>query len=376
MANPSQKQKQKPKTGNFLDKFERDCDKIDGVITIDEPPRYWTSFGNHAVNRVMSGSFYRGIPQGRITAICGPSSAGKSFLVGNLCKQAQLEGSIIVAIDSENALDKQFMTAIGVDTTSGYKYISLSTISQATKVVQTFLEQYKSEFGGGEDVPNVLIVVDSLDYLMSDAEAKAADSGDIQFDQGQHTRMLKSMLRTWVQLIKGLNVSIVVTKQVYKARQDQLLAGEGAWVINDAMRYACSQILLATRLKLKDEGNKDPLGSIVGIRLKVEGFKTRFCAPFSVSTVAVPYATGMDQYSGIFDIAVHMGIVTRSGAWYKIEGDETSYRGDDIKNSNELMDRLVQMCEAKNVSHFDTVADLTDVFVEVTDNTPVKRRTE
>ena len=84
----------------------------------------------------------------------------------------------------------------------------------------------------------------------------------------------------------------------------------------------------------------------------------------------------MDQYSGIFDIAVHMGIVTRSGAWYKIDGDDTSYRGDDIKNSDELMDRLVQMCEAKNISHFDTVADLTDVFVEVTDNTPVKRRTE
>lgn len=365
--------KEKNKSFDFLDAFEKEVSKIEGVVTIDEPPRYWTSFGCYAINRVMSGSFFQGVPQGRITAVCGPSSAGKSFLVGNLCKQAQQEGSLILVIDSENALDKKFMTNIGVDTTSGYKYISLSTITQATKTVQSFLEGYKANFGEGEDIPRVLIVVDSLDYLMSDAEAKASVSGEVAFDQGQQTRMLKSMLRTWVQLIKGLNVSIVVTKQVYKARQDQLLAGEGIWVVNDAIRYACSQMLLATRLKLKEDGSKDPLGTVVGIRLKAEGFKTRFTAPFQTTTVVVPYTTGMDPFSGMFDIAVHSGVITKSGSWYSME-DGVNRRRTEIEEDPALMLEVVKLCEAKQLSFVNTMNLVADSLVEVTDNEPVKRK--
>lgn len=358
----------------FLKDFNKDLEKMEGVVTYDEPPRYWTSFGSHAINRVMSGSFMRGIPQGRITALCGPSSAGKSFLAGNLVKQAQAEGSIVLVLDSENALDSTFMSNIGVDTENeSYTRVSLSTITQATKIVQMFLEGYKADGGAKPDSPRVLIVVDSLDYLMTEAEAKAAETGDVQFDQGQHTRMLKSMLRTWVQLIKSLNVSIVVTKQVYKARQDQLLAGEGAWVVNDAIRYACSQILLATRLKLKEEGSKDPMGDVVGIRLKAEGFKTRFCAPFQVTTVQVPYETGINQFSGMFDIAVSLGVIKKSGSWYALAEDGESKRRSDFEDDPEMMKKLVESCEAKQAQFVNMMGDLQDTFVEMTDNNPVKR---
>lgn len=364
--------KEKNKGFDFLDSFEKDVSKIKGVVTIDEPPRYWTQFGCYAINRIMSGSFFQGIPQGRITAICGPSSAGKSFLLGNLCREAQKEGSLILAIDSENALDKTFMTNIGVDVNSGYKYISLTTIAQATKTVQTFLEGYKANFGEGDDIPRVLIVVDSLDYLMSDAEAKATAAGDVAFDQGQQTRMLKTMLRTWAQLIKGLNVSIVVTKQVYKARQDQLLAGEGIWVINDAIRYACSQMLLATRLKLKEEGSKDPFGQTVGIRLKAEGFKTRFTAPFQTTTVVVPYTTGMDPFSGMFEIAVHCGVIKKNGSWYTLE-DGINKRRTEIEGNPEVMLEIVKQCEAKQIKFVNTMSLVSESMTEVTENEVVKR---
>jgi len=359
---------------DFLKSFDKELEKMDGVVTTDQPPRYWTSFGSHAINRVMSGSFLRGIPQGRITAICGPSSAGKSFLAGNLVKQAQAEGSIVLVLDSENALDSTFMSGVGVDTDSpSYKRISLSTITQATKIVQMFLEGYKADNGESGESPRVLIVVDSLDYLMTEAEAKAADTGDVQFDQGQHTRMLKSMLRTWVQLIKNLNVSIVVTKQVYKARQDQLLAGEGLWVVNDAIRYACSQILLATRLKLKQEGSKDPMGDVIGIRLKAEGFKTRFGSPFQTTTVHVPYETGIDPFSGMFDIAVSLGVIVKSGSWYSLVEDGESKRRTDFEGDPEMMARIVNLCEAKQAKFVNMMAEIQEDFVEVTDNQSVKR---
>lgn len=362
----------------FLDDFAKEVSKMEGVSLSSEPPRYWHSFGNHAINRIMSGSFYRGVPQGRITALCGPASAGKSFLAANLVlnTQAMEEESVTYIIDSENALDKVFMAGIGADVDrDGYFYTSPDTIPQTAKLVSKFIAGYKAQYGSAEDAPRVLIVVDSLDMLMTEAEKKAADSGDMQFDQGQHSRMLKSLLRSWVQDIKTLNISIVVTKQVYRARQDQLLQGEGAWVINDAIRYACSQILLATRLKLKGEKATPSAttAEIIGIRLKAEGFKTRFCSPFSNVVVEVPYDTGMSPYSGMFDIAVAMGVITKKGSWYNIGSDPTNHRGDDIKSNTELMDQVVAECEKLATKRVDIMAALSEGLTEDTTNQPVRR---
>jgi RecA/RadA recombinase len=359
--------KDKKVTMDFLKDFNKEIEKMEGVSTTAEPPRYWFGFGNHAINRVMSGSFYKGVPQGRITALCGPSSAGKSFLAGNLCKQAQKEGAFVLVVDSENALDDTFMSNIGVDVNNDYSYTSPNTISQTLKIVSSFIKGYKSEYGDSLDAPKILIVVDSLDMLMTDTEKAAADKGDTQADQGQHSKQLKALLRTWVQDIKSLNISIVVTKQVYRAKQDQLLQGEGAWVINDAIRYACSQILLATRLKLKDEKTK----SVTGIRMTVQGFKTRFCSPFSVvSNLEIPYDTGVNPFSGIFDVAVTLGVILKHGAWYSIEGDNTNYRSADIERDH--MERVVQLCEEKSQNHLDTTPMHEDMFVEDTGHKSVK----
>ena len=69
---------------DFLKDFEKTIDKIDGVGGSSQPPRYWYTFGNYVLNRIMSGSFMKGVPQGRITGLAGPSGAGKSFVLGNL----------------------------------------------------------------------------------------------------------------------------------------------------------------------------------------------------------------------------------------------------------------------------------------------------
>ena len=75
----------------FLDKFQKGLAK-DGFETgAAKPPRYWFSTGNYVLNRIISGSFYKGIPQGRVMSLAGPSGAGKSFLASNLIRNAQEE---------------------------------------------------------------------------------------------------------------------------------------------------------------------------------------------------------------------------------------------------------------------------------------------
>jgi hypothetical protein len=57
----------------FLKEFNKKIDKMETVTTNMSPPSVWYSTGNYALNRILSGSFTRGIPQGRLSVIAGNS---------------------------------------------------------------------------------------------------------------------------------------------------------------------------------------------------------------------------------------------------------------------------------------------------------------
>lgn len=327
---------------DFLKDFEKSLGEVEGVTSSAEPPRYWFSTGNYVMNRIISGSFYKGIPQGRITGLAGPAGAGKSFIAGNIMKHAQSMGAYLLALDSENALDNDFVSKIGVNVSpEGYNYKGISKVAHVSQIVSTFIKGYRKEYGNDPNAPKVLITIDSLDMLLTESEAETYSKGNIKGDQGQRAKQLKQTLRTLVQDIKDLNISIVATTQVYAASPEQILAGEGKWVVNNAIRFSMSQIILATKLKLKETGSTD----VQGIRMKVEGFKTRFTKPFQTVTIEVPYDTGMDPYSGLLESAQQLGIVEKKGSRWAVVGEDKSWYAKDVAEHAE--DILVK-CEAMN----------------------------
>lgn len=349
----------KPKLDmGFLKSFNKKIATIDGVGESSLPPRYWYSTGNHVLNRIISGSFYKGIPQGRLTNLAGASGAGKSFLAANLVKAAQQAGAFCLIIDSENALDDEFMTKIGVDVKDNYKYLSVTTVPQVTEVVSAFLKSYKDEYGEAEDAPQVFILLDSMDMLMTETELGHYEKGDTKGDQGQRNKQFKAMLRTFVQDVKKLNAAMVFTSQVY--RNQDITNGEGVWVVSEAVKYAASQIVLLSKLKLKDDSGK--IQSYAGIRMKCEGYKSRFVQPFQVVTIEVPYTTGMNPYSGLIESAKELGVLIQGGAWYTIAGTDQKFQSKDLEKYAE--DILVK-CE----THTDIrlLGNITDIELDMSE---------
>ena len=336
---------------NFLKDFEKEVDKMEGVSGISAPPRSWVSFGNYVLNKILSNNFHKGTPQGRITAIAGPSGAGKSFIAGNLIKNAQDAGYYVLVCDSENALDNDYITKIGVDINSMYNYKDVSSISHVNKIVSSFIKGYQKSYGTidvNPEQPPVLIVIDSLDMLATDTELANFEKGDQKGDQGQRAKQHKAMLRNFVGAIKHLNIQIVVTHQVYRCTQEQILAGEGLWKVGDAIRYACSQIVLVTKLKLK-EGD-----AITGIRMKCEGFKTRFSKPFQSVTIEVPYETGMDPTSGLIESMENLGVLKRGGSWYTIDGTDVKFQA---KNFSTYVDQVLALADSREDSFFKALSN-------------------
>lgn len=295
----------------FYKEFEKDTKKLDGVSLGAPGPTYWISTGNYVLNKIISGGYNRGIAQGRLAMLTGPSGAGKSFLTGNIIKSAQDQGYGVFVLDSENALDDGYMQSIGVNTKpdSNYYYRGISTISQCVKIISSFIKSYRKN---NETTP-FLIVIDSLDMLLTDSMTKAYDDGDTKGDQGQHAKQLKAMLSPFMHDIKDLNISILCTKQVYK-NQDAIAAKNpiNEWLLTESIKFPFSQIALVTRLLLRDDVTRN----FEGIKLKVFGMKTRFTKPFQQAMIEVPYDEGMDKFTGLLEVAESMGVVTRSGAWY------------------------------------------------------------
>ena len=348
---------------DFLKNVTKDLEKAGIDMGASEPPRYWISTGNHVLNKIISGSFMRGIPQGRITAFVGPSSSGKSFLIGNVIREAQKSGAHVLVLDSENALDDHFVSAIGGDPTDNYTYVSVDTIPQVRKVVSTFLMAYKKEYGNEPDAPKILIAIDSLDMLITETEAEHFEKGVTKGDQGQRNKQLKAMLRQFVQAIKRPNVSMVITDQVY--RNQDVMNGEGVWMVKDAVKYSLSQIVMLGKLKLKDTGSR----IVKGIRMKVEGYKTRFAKPYQTATIEVPYDIGMDPYNGLLEVAVEMGKVVKKGSRYALAGKDKSWYS---KEFGEYAPDVLIDCEA-DTDHF-LDADVDDSEVETIKGNPLKQQ--
>jgi len=339
-----------PKAMTFLDKFKKQVNEVEGVSLSAGPPKFWIGMGNYVLNLIMSGDPYKGIPQGRITLLTGPSSSGKSFLAANIAAAAQKEGCFVLVLDSEHALDNDFVAKIGVDPTdtSTYLGVEIDTFPQATEMLAEFLKGYSADQDSAKPTmpEKLLIILDSLDMLQTDTEFENFQKGIMKGDQGQRAKQGKGLLRCIVHPIKRLNIAVLITGQPYRAKQEQILEGEGKWVINDAIRFAFSQIVLITKTKLKDAKIKT---MVKGIKMKCEGFKTRFTQPYQTVSIEVPYDTGMDKYSGLANTAVELGIVQKKGGWHTIKGETDNWYEKDIaKHADKI---LAMISEQRSYLH-------------------------
>ena len=110
-----------------ISKFRKSITKsIDGLGIGFNDPTDWVSTGNYTLNYLISGDFFKGIPLGKVTVFAGDSGAGKSYICSsNIVKHAQEQGIFVVLIDTENALDEDWLKALGVDTSES-KLLKLS----------------------------------------------------------------------------------------------------------------------------------------------------------------------------------------------------------------------------------------------------------
>jgi RecA/RadA recombinase len=306
-------------------KFRNSLTKsIKGMSAGFHDPTDWISTGNYALNYLLSGDFKKGIPLGKVSVFAGESGAGKSYIVsGNIVKHAQEQGIFVVLIDTENALDETWLQALGVDTNEDRLLkLNMAMIDDVAKTISTFMDDYRSM--NEADRPKVLFVIDSLGMLMTPTEVNQFEAGDMKGDMGRKAKALKALVTNCVNMFGSYNVGMVVTNHTYASQDmfdpDDKISGGSGFV------YASSMVVAMKKLKLKEDEDGNKTSEVNGIRAACKVMKTRYAKPFEGVQVKIPYETGMDPYSGLFDMFEKWGVLEKQGNRYKyvdIEGVET-----------------------------------------------------
>ena len=296
-------------------KFRKSITKsVPGLSVGFNDPTDWVSTGNYALNYLISADFNKGIPLGKVTVFAGESGSGKSyFAAANIVKAAQEQDIFVVLIDSENALDESWLHALGVDTSEDKLLkLNMSMIDDVAKTISEFMKGYKEI--DEDERGKVLFVLDSLGMMLTPTDVKQFEAGDMKGDMGRKPKALTSLVRNTVNMFGSYNVGMVATNHTYASQDmfdpdDKISGGQG-------FIYASSIVIAMKRRKLKEDEDGNKVTDVRGIRADCKVMKTRYAKPFEGVQVKIPYETGMNPYSGLFDMFDKKGMLAKSGNSY------------------------------------------------------------
>ncbi len=179
--------------------------------------------------------------------------------------------------------------------------------------------------------------------LLTPTDVKQFDAGDMKGDLGRKPKALTALVRNTVNMFGAFNVGMVCTNHTYESQDmfnpDEVISGGRGFI------FASSIVVAMKKMKLKEDADGNKTSQVHGIRAGCKVMKTRYSKPFEDIQVKIPYSTGMNPYSGLFDLAEKRGLLTKQGNSYIYitdAGEELkAFRKKWEKNHDGLLDKLM-----------------------------------
>lgn len=280
--------------------------KVDDSVEIIEESTFsniddWIPTGNYILNACLSGDLFKGVPSGRVTTICGPSGTGKSYLACSICREAQKKGYTVIYLDSEAAIDKDFVSRLGCDT-SKFIIKQVNTIMETSGFIANLCKEFQEKVDEGAERPKIILVIDSLGNLTSDKEKTDTITGNQKADFTKAKEM-KALFRVNAIPLSKLQIPLIAISHTYADLGSfipkQVLAG------GSGIQYAGSVALILSSAKLVDKENDANAAKHInvkknGILVTATVDKSRFCRKTNVK-FQIPYYKAPNPFVGLND---------------------------------------------------------------------------
>jgi len=274
----------------------------------------WISTGAAMLDVAISNRPYGGVPVGRITEVTGLEQSGKSLLSAHLLAETQKQGGVAVMIDTETAVSREFLEAIGVDV-SKLLYVTADSVEQIFEFAETIIEKVRTT---SKD-KMVTIVVDSV----AAASTKNELSSDYDKDGYATDKaiIISKAMRKITNMIGRQKIALVFTNQL---RQKMGVMFGDPWTTSGGKALAFHA---SVRLRLKNMGQiKQKVNGqdkVVGIKVRCQIIKNRMGPPLRAADFEIYFDRGIDNYGSWLTVMKENKLVKQGGAWYEYVDTET-----------------------------------------------------
>jgi len=272
-----------------------------------------------------------GVPRGRIIEVFGPESSGKTTLALHVIAEAQKMGGEAAFIDAEHALDPVYAKKLGVDI-DNLIVSQPDTGEQALEITEALVRS------GALDV----IVVDSVAALVPKAEIDG-DMGDSHM--GLQARLMSQALRKLAGAINKSKTVLIFINQL-REKIGVMFGNPETTTGGRALKFYAS-----VRMDIRKIENIKQDGEVMGNRVRVKVIKNKVAPPFREAEFDVMYGQGISKDGNIFDMAVNLDIVQKSGSWFSYNGERIGQGRENAKRY--LVDsKLIDEVEKKVRENF------------------------
>ena len=271
--------------------------------------------GSYILNAALSGSLYGGVPNSKITTFAGESATGKTFFVLGIMKKFLTDNPTggVIYFDTEAAVTKDMMSSRGIDVDRVVISEPDSIESFRTSAVQMldkYIDNLEDRFSRTKtETPPMMMVLDSLGMLSSIKELADVTEGNDKRDMTK-SQLLRGTFRVLSLKLAKANVPLLVTNHTYQVIGSYVPTSEMSG--GAGLKYASSSICYLT--KKKDKEGKDVVGNIIRVTMH----KSRFTKENKQIEVKLSYASGLNKYYGLLDLAEKYDIIKKVATRYEM----------------------------------------------------------
>ena len=262
------------------------------------------------INVALSGSVDGGLAPG-LTVLAGPSKHFKtSFaLLMAAAYMKKYPESVMLFYDSEFGSPQSYFKQFGVDTTR-VLHTPITNVEELKFDMISQLENLDRD-------DKVIVVIDSIGNLASKKEMEDTLNEKSVADMSR-AKALKGLFRMTTPYLAMKNIPLLAVNHTYKEiglfPKDVVGGGTGIY-------YSADNIWIIGR-------QQDTKGTeIKGYHFVINVEKSRYVKEKSKIPISVTWEGGVSNYSGLLDVALAGGYVTKpSNGWYQRRGEESKVR--------------------------------------------------
>jgi len=277
--------------------------------------KYWIPTGCPPLDHIMGG----GVPVGRTMEVYGDTSTGKTAIGASILAGTQDMGGVAVLLDTETAVDEDFMSILGVDVDE-LIYSNPNTVEDVWDDILAVID------ARNQVAPESLLTIvwDSVAATSSEEELKKLRKEGLGGSTvATHARQISKMFRAAKGLMASEAVAFVAINQT-RSKIGVMFGSNVTTFGGKAIGFYSSVRLELTSVSPCRDNNDN----VIGVNTRVKVAKSRVSKPFGKCRIPIRFDVGIDEAESVYMWIKDRKLAKVKGSWTKlmVGGKELSFQ--------------------------------------------------